>query len=53
MTQQEFDESRCAAVAGLHYSGDPEQDHLLDEIQHPEQTEALWGLAGRCSGVAG
>jgi hypothetical protein len=53
MTKQEFDESRCAAVAGLHYCGDPEQDHLVDEIQFPEQTEALYEMASRCLGVAG
>ncbi|MGE7437561.1 hypothetical protein [Kitasatospora sp. NPDC001175] len=47
MTKQEFDESRCAAVAGLHHCGNPEQDHLIDEIQHPESTEALYELPAR------
>ncbi|WP_030275521.1 hypothetical protein [Streptomyces sp. NRRL B-24484] len=34
-------------VATIRYSGDPEQDHLLDEIQHPETTDALYELASR------
>ncbi|MEW1913680.1 hypothetical protein AB0442_35535 [Kitasatospora sp. NPDC085895] len=39
-------------VATIRYSGNPEQDHLLDEIQHPETTNALYELAGR-PGAAG
>ncbi|WP_431676948.1 hypothetical protein [Kitasatospora sp. KL5] len=35
------------AVSTLRYSGNPEQDHLLDEIQHPETTNALYELATR------
>jgi hypothetical protein len=34
-------------VTTLRYSGNPEQDHLLDEIQHPETTNALYELADR------
>ncbi|MCU7826211.1 hypothetical protein [Kitasatospora sp. DSM 101779] len=39
-------------VATIRYSGNPEQDHLLDEIQHPETTDALYELAAR-PGTAG
>ncbi|WP_354643916.1 hypothetical protein [Kitasatospora camelliae] len=48
MNQQEYTESRAAAVAGLpHATGSPEFDHLVDEIQHPETTEALYEMPGR------
>lgn len=47
MTKEQFTESRTAAVAGLRYSGDPEQDHLIDAIQHPESEEALYEMPSR------
>ncbi|GAA1084191.1 MULTISPECIES: hypothetical protein [Kitasatospora] len=39
-------------VATIRYSGNPEQDHLLDEIQHPETTDALYELAARPGAAA-
>jgi hypothetical protein len=47
MTKQDYDESRTAAVQALHHCGDPELDHLIDEIQHPEETEALYEMPTR------
>jgi hypothetical protein len=47
MTKQEYIESRSANVASLHHCGDPELDHLIDEIQHPEETEALYEMPAR------
>jgi hypothetical protein len=47
MAEQEFVESRCAAVAGLSYCGDPEMDHLIDEIKSPESTRALYEMPAR------
>lgn len=47
MTQQEHDESRSANVQSLRYCGDPEIDHLIDEIKNPAQTEALYEMPAR------
>lgn len=44
---QESTEAASEAVSTLRHCGDPEQDHLLDEIQHPETTSALYELAAR------
>ncbi|GJF31259.1 hypothetical protein [Kitasatospora sp. NBC_01539] len=47
MIDQEFTDAASEAVTTLRHCGDPEQDHLLDEIQHPETTFALYALAAR------
>ncbi|GAA5022317.1 hypothetical protein [Kitasatospora paranensis] len=47
MTGQDSMDATSEAVATLRHSGDPEQDHLVDEIQHPETTNALYELAAR------
>ncbi|WP_405021673.1 hypothetical protein OHV05_36755 (plasmid) [Kitasatospora sp. NBC_00070] len=47
MNEQEYSNSRSAAVAALHPSGLLEQDHLIEEIQHPETTEALYTMLHR------
>ncbi|WP_354644571.1 hypothetical protein [Kitasatospora camelliae] len=45
MNPQEYTESRSAAVVSLpHRTESPEFDHLVDEIQHPETTEALYEM---------
>ncbi|MFD9124539.1 hypothetical protein [Kitasatospora sp. NPDC059571] len=44
MTDQEFTESRCVAVTSLSYCGDPEIDHLIDEIKSPESARALYEM---------
>jgi hypothetical protein len=47
MTDQQLADSHSPAVTKLPYTGNPEQDHLIDEIQHPESTEALYAMPGR------
>jgi hypothetical protein len=47
MTEQQQAEAQCAAVAELKYCGDPDQDHLLDAMQHPETEEALYEMPFR------
>ncbi|MDQ1005873.1 hypothetical protein QFZ82_000358 [Streptomyces sp. V4I23] len=36
------------ALRGLPRTGDPEWDHVIDEIQHPETTKAFYLLALCC-----
>lgn len=53
MTQEQYEECTPEAVRSLHQCGDPEQDHLVVEIQHPDQTEAFYAMAAKCAGVSG
>ncbi|MFD9128101.1 hypothetical protein [Kitasatospora sp. NPDC059571] len=53
MSGQDSADAASEAVTTLHYSGDAEQDHLLDEIQHPETTNALYELAARLTAPVG
>ncbi|MEZ0094036.1 hypothetical protein [Streptacidiphilus sp. EB129] len=52
MNAQQYADAHSPAVQGIPTSGDPEQDHLIDEIQHPDLYDALHDLAERCGGVA-
>ncbi|PBC69658.1 hypothetical protein BX265_6996 [Streptomyces sp. TLI_235] len=45
--EKEIAESRCAAVESLSHCGDPEIDHLIDEIKSPESTRALYEMPVR------
>ncbi|MFD9127197.1 hypothetical protein [Kitasatospora sp. NPDC059571] len=47
---KEIAESRCDAVADLSPCGDPEMDHLIDEIKNPESTRALYEMPVRLPG---
>jgi hypothetical protein len=47
VTQQQYDDAHSRAVTELPHTGNPEQDHLIDEIQHPESTEALYEMPSR------
>lgn len=47
MTEEQFAQSRSGAVVGLRPCGDAEQDHLLEEIQSPDSTEAFFEMPGR------
>jgi DNA-binding CsgD family transcriptional regulator len=48
MTEEQFVQSRSEVVVELRYCGDAEQDHLLEEIQSPDSTEAFFEMPGRC-----
>jgi hypothetical protein len=48
MTVEQYTQAHTPAVATLPHSGIPEQDHLLDEMQHPDSVEAFHLLAERC-----
>jgi hypothetical protein len=48
MTGQQYAEARTPAVLSLPPCGDAEQDHLIDEIQHPDLYDAIHALAARC-----
>jgi len=53
MTEQQQADALSDAVKSLPHTGDPERgvlgdpefDHLVDEIQHPETEEALYEMA--------
>lgn len=47
MTQEQYEECTPEAVRGLHHGASREQNHLVDEIQHPETEEALELMALR------
>lgn len=47
MTQEQYEQQTCPAVKGLPHTGSPEFDHLVDEIQEPEATEAFYEMAVR------
>lgn len=53
MTQEQYEQTTCSAVKGLPHTGEPEFDHLVDEIQREDTTTALYEMAARCTGVAG
>lgn len=48
VTEEQFEQSRSEVVVELRPCGDAEQDHLLEEIQSPDSTEALYEMPGRC-----
>lgn len=47
MTEQQQNEAQSDAVRTLPHCGNPDLDHLVDEIQHPETEEALYLMASR------
>lgn len=47
MTIEQYDRALTPAVESLVLTGDPEHDHLVDEVQHPEIEEALQAMACR------
>ena len=49
MTIEQYDRAHTPAVESLVLTGDPEHDHLVDEVQHPEIEEALQAMACRAS----
>lgn len=50
MTEEQYNQAHTPAVESLHHTGDPELDHLVDEVQHPETEEALQAMACRACG---
>ncbi|GAA0696945.1 hypothetical protein GCM10010193_59710 [Kitasatospora atroaurantiaca] len=47
MTEHQDTESGADAVTSLHHCGNPDIDHLIDEIQHPETEQALYEMPAR------
>jgi hypothetical protein len=45
MTDEQYTRAHSPAVESLHPTGDPEQDHLIDEVQHPELVDGFQALA--------
>jgi hypothetical protein len=47
MTQEDYERTACAAVKSLPHTGNPEFDHLVDEIQREDTTTALYEMPAR------
>lgn len=45
MTDEQYTRAHSPAVESLHHIGDPEWDHLIDEVQHPDLVEGFQALA--------
>ena len=50
MTPQQYADAHSPNVTSLHATGDPEQDHLIEEVKHPDLTEAFQAMACRACG---